>query len=883
MDQRSPDPGGPHSSAPRTLTFTDATTPGRWAKARNVTRTWIATDVCGNSSTASQTIHVVDTHAPVITGVGPDGTIECPGTPSFSDPTASDACGPATLTFSDATTPGNCANARNVTRTWTATDACGNSSTASQTIHVVDTTAPHFTFVPAGGTIQCPQAPNFGDPTANDACGPATITFSDATTPGRCANTYDVTRTWTATDACGNAVTAAATIHVVDTTPPTLHDVPPDATVECSNVPPPPTVTATDACDPNVHVDLGEAIIILESPNPPESGTACIYQITRTWTATDACGNTATASQKLTVKDTQAPTVVSCPGAQTIQCPATPSFGTPQFADNCDTNLDITFADVTTPGSCANAHDVTRTWTAKDNCNNAATCSQTIHVVDTTPPALVCPGDINTGACNATVTYSTTAPDACGGPVTIVFTPPSGSQFPVGTTTVHVTATDACGNAATCDFKVNVSAAPTADITGDDAVCDGQTTQLCGPDGSFTWHWTGPGGYTADTRCITVGAAGTYSLTVTDPVNHCSLTGSHDLAVNPKPQCSITGPASICQGASAQLCGPDGNYSYSWTGPSGYTNSNRCITVSAAGNYQLVVMDNATKCSSDACSHALAVNTCIVNCPRTPGFWSQQCPGSSAIKFTDAQMTSIIACIDAKVAIFNNLTRNKFCSIVSASKTDQRTQAKRQFIAFLANLCVDELNITANNGDVIILDPTTPITPCAGLTSTTLGGLVAEIDTKLLALDSQNLKNASVKTAYSQIIECLDGINNGRTVGATCSNMSSYYDPGTFSNSAFSDEGADLVELYLASPNPFQSSTRIAYLVGGSGQDVHMGIYDIAGRKIRTLVDGFQAGGRYEVTWDGSSDVGGKASAGVYFVRSITGTELKMMRVIYVR
>jgi hypothetical protein len=475
-----------------------------------------------------------------------------------------------------------------------------------------------------------------------------------------------------------------------------------------------------------------------------------------------------------------------------------------------------------------------------------------------------------------------TATDNCGGVPVVVVTPPSGSTFPVGTTTVNATATDACGNPSRCSFKVTVSGKPSAEITGDAAICDGQTTTLCGPDGSFTWTWTGPGGYTNSTRCITVGVAGTYNLTVKDAAN-CTSTGSFDLAVNPKPVCSITGASSVCQGASTQWCGPTGDYTYSWSGPGGFSSGDRCVTVSAAGGYSLVVTDNGTKCSSDACTKNLAVNVCIVNCPRTPGFWSQQCPGSSAIKFSDAQMTQIIACIDAKVAIFNNLNRSKFCSTVSASKTDQRTQAKRQFIAFLANLCTDELNLVANNGNVILLDPTTPIS-CTGLSSTTIGGVTAEVDAKLLALESQNLKLGSVKTAYSQIIECLDAINNGRGIGSVCPEhlqLNELYTPGAGEFSL--EDSADLVELYRASPNPFQNNTRIAYLIGGSGQNVHMGIYDIAGRKIRTLVDGFQPGGRYEITWDGSSDDGIKVSNGIYFVRSIAGAEQKMMRVIYVR
>src|ERR1044072_6498536 len=71
----------------------------------------------------SQTITVTDKTAPAITGVGGPQTIECPATPAFSSPTASDLCDPSpTVTFADVTTPGSCAQSYNVTRTWTATD-----------------------------------------------------------------------------------------------------------------------------------------------------------------------------------------------------------------------------------------------------------------------------------------------------------------------------------------------------------------------------------------------------------------------------------------------------------------------------------------------------------------------------------------------------------------------------------------------------------------------------------------------------------------------------------------------------------------------------------------------------------------------------------------
>jgi uncharacterized protein (DUF2141 family) len=86
---------------------------------------------------------------------------------------------------------------------------------------------------------------------------------------------------------------------------------------------------------------------------------------------------------------------------------------------------------------------------------------------DTTPPVLsTCPADIliKTRGTTATITWTEpTATDNCG-TVVMSSTSVSGSQFPVGTTTVTYTATDAKGNKATCSFVVNVVKIITCDV-----------------------------------------------------------------------------------------------------------------------------------------------------------------------------------------------------------------------------------------------------------------------------------------------------------------------------------------------------------------------------------------------------------------------------------
>ena len=213
-----------------------------------MTRTWTATDDCGNATSATQTITIVDTTAPEFTSVPSDYTAECSDEHPMDDATATDNCGEmVTITVEEETTPGACAGDYVITRTFTATDDCGNATSATQTITIVDTTAPVLT-IPADYTAECSDEHPMDDATATDNCGEVTITVEEETTPGACAGDYVITRTFTATDDCGNATSATQTITIVDTTAPEFTSVPSDYTAECDQELVLDEAIATDNC-----------------------------------------------------------------------------------------------------------------------------------------------------------------------------------------------------------------------------------------------------------------------------------------------------------------------------------------------------------------------------------------------------------------------------------------------------------------------------------------------------------------------------------------------------------------------------------------------------------------------------------------------------------
>jgi hypothetical protein len=90
------------------------------------------------------------------------------------------------------------------------------------------------------------------------------------------------------------------------------------------------------------------------------------------------------------------------------------------------------------------------------------------------------------------------------------------------------------------------------------------------------------------------------------------------------------------------------------------------------------------------------------------------------------------------------------------------------------------------------------------------------------------------------------------------------------------------VDLSRPHPTPFTSSTRLNYALSHSA-DLLLEVFDVQGRRVRTLAGGLHAAGSYFAVWDGRNASGVAVAPGVYFVRCATSRGNEVERVVLVR
>jgi len=489
------------------------TVPGDCPQEYVITKTWVATDECGNVDSCKQEITIYDETPPTIT-CPPDTLVSCDELPEahalaqkspgglcideydfrWGAPTGVvDNCDPnPQFCLSNVRIVSDPITSCDVTYevTFAAYDACGNYDTCTQRIRFVDTTAPEIA-CPDTGYFPCGTAILVNPPSAVDNCDNGAFVELDTVisdTDVECPQVRIDTYVWVATDECGNSDTCRWAAVFLDTLPPVLLCLPADS-IDCDSegiLPQPTAPEAFDLCDTNVTVQMIGDTTLTDDIACPVIGIRAV-----TWEAIDHCGNADTCVQRTYLIDTLPPEL-ECVEILRYECDSVPeSWEEPTATDLCDTLVEVSLIQAdTTDVECG--YVVVLIWEAVDDCDNSSRCLQEIIIYDETPPLCDIPDTARFFVCEPgqEICLIVGATDSCDDSVEC--------RSDIGTVTdnrwcynptfagsywVHFTCVDDCGNECVDSTWVEVSEnrPPTCEVPPDTTVflCDSTHELLC--------------------------------------------------------------------------------------------------------------------------------------------------------------------------------------------------------------------------------------------------------------------------------------------------------------------------------------------------------------------------------------------------------------------
>ena len=468
---------------------------------------YIATDGCGNMDTCEMKITVVDNIAPIaicmpkVVALGDDGCAIVSDTAFVGD--SFDNCCIDTFFVRIMGDPDfghfvkfDCDDIGDtVFVEFKIVDKSGNENSCMTSVMVQDKIAPTIV-CPDDKTIDCTDYPldesQLGNAFASDGCGIDTLFFADNESGlDDCTKVGTILRTWTVIDLQGLVTTCVQTITLQDSGSAPVFNIPPNITIDCGT-----TIDLSTTGEGTISNPGCVNYIALVSDSLDFTTDVCNKKMIRTWTFVNYCTNEIVhqGDQLIIEIDTVAP-IITCPndtilfdrpsaGSQVLDCQqlAFPGVFDASAVDACSGIASFS-NDAPDPFFGTNSFsaagsfplgDTDVTFTATDSCNNTATCTATITVIDDIHPTVTCgamfifPTQTNPVTINGdSLLVYLDIMDDCSNPTSMIL---DSVDFPLSVyscddlpgqggcirDTVHIIVSDALGNSISCSPELFV-------------------------------------------------------------------------------------------------------------------------------------------------------------------------------------------------------------------------------------------------------------------------------------------------------------------------------------------------------------------------------------------------------------------------------------------
>ncbi|HEY8958809.1 gliding motility-associated C-terminal domain-containing protein, partial [Chitinophaga sp.] len=364
-------------------------------------------------------------------------------------------------------------------------------------------------------------------------------------------------------------------ITVQDTTRPVFTVRPPaDTIVSCDNIPAPATdVQVSDNCS-----SFGNGLTLSRRITTERTPGECAgnYRIIRTWMAKDACGNTTTITQVVTVKDTTRPVIMPAPADVVLYCqdkiPAAPVL---TATDNCDNSFPkraIYTEDPYVEDIC-NGYTIIRRWTIMDACGNKANdVIQRVIIRPCDKPQLEatlpsnCSDNGRIALRKVGNVYLPTYTLVAVTPANAVTGLPRSQNNNVfnlnGATSASFIITDGRTGCSSDTVTYNLSyiQKPMVNLGNDTTICGGNSLILDAGPANFAYQIKWSTG--ATTQRININQAGTYWVNVSN--GECATTDTIHVGLVPTPLVDIP-DTTICRGQTVKLDAYVNGGTYLWS------------------------------------------------------------------------------------------------------------------------------------------------------------------------------------------------------------------------------------------------------------------------------------------------------------------------------